>query len=280
MRLFKSNKLIDQLNQMIDNAIDGKPIESSFDETKLSALETKLSRYLAMTQTSRIQLEDEKKHINSLISDISHQTKTPLANILLYAQLLDEQNLPVESHSYVAALSAQAEKLSFLIGSLIKTSRLETGILSLNPQGAEVSDLLQAVAEQMNPKAMAKSLDFSMQPCEVKACFDLKWTTEAICNIVDNAIKYTPIGGTVKISVTPYQIFCRIDIADTGIGISESEQPKVFQRFYRSPAVSDIEGVGIGLYLAREIIRGEGGYIKVASKVGATIFSVFLPIGN
>lgn len=280
MSLFKFDKLLNQLNKMIDNAINGKPVENRFDETKLSALETKLSRYIAMTQTNLSRLEDEKKYINTLVSDISHQTKTPLANILLYAQLLNEQNLPDESVSCMAALLAQVEKLNFLIDNLVKTSRLETGIISLNPKVGAVSTLLEAVTEQMSLKAIAKGLDFSVLPCEANAYFDLKWTAEAICNIVDNAIKYTPTGGSVKISVILYQMFCRIDISDTGIGINEEEYTKVFQRFYRSPSVSNTEGVGIGLYLSREIIRSQGGYIKLTSKAGTTVFSVFLPIVN
>ena len=110
------------------------------------------------------------------------------------------------------------------------------------------------------------------------ACFDVKWTTEAIENIVDNAIKYTPEGGDITLAVTSYELFLRIDIADTGIGIAESEYADIFKRFYRSQAVNTIEGVGIGLYLARQIITGQGGYIKVTSTLGqGTTFSVFLP---
>ncbi|CAM5646827.1 Adaptive-response sensory-kinase SasA [Lysinibacillus sphaericus] len=116
---------------------------------------------------------------------------------------------------------------------------------------------------------------------DVEAVFDPKWTVEALYNIVDNAIKYTPSGGSVQLSVTPYQLFCRIDVADTGLGISEDETAKIFSRFYRSQEVTDKEGVGLGLYLAREIITAQGGYIKVKSRLGVgSVFSVFLPIKN
>ena len=112
---------------------------------------------------------------------------------------------------------------------------------------------------------------------DISATFDSKWTTEALANIVDNAVKYTE-HGTITISAVSYEMFARIDISDTGAGISESEQSKIFTRFYRSKNVREQEGVGIGLYLARQIISGESGYIKVASgpRKGST-FSVFLP---
>ena len=112
---------------------------------------------------------------------------------------------------------------------------------------------------------------------DISATFDMKWTAEVLANIVDNAIKYTE-HCTIRISAVSYEMFARIDISDTGSGIPETEQTKIFARFYRSKAVQEQEGVGIGLYLARQIITGEGGYIKVASVSGkGSTFSVFLP---
>ena len=116
-----------------------------------------------------------------------------------------------------------------------------------------------------------------MQDTDAFAVFDFKWTAEALANIVDNAIKYTE-HGTITISTVNYEMFTRIDISDTGSGIPENEQAKIFSRFYRSNAVQEQEGVGIGLYLARQIISGESGYIKVASVPGkGSTFSIFLP---
>ncbi len=113
-------------------------------------------------------------------------------------------------------------------------------------------------------------------PTEETACFDPKWTAEALCNLVDNAIKYTEQGGVI-LSVTPYELFLRVDVTDTGIGIPEDRQAQIFSRFYRGN--SDREGVGIGLYLAREILRSEGGYIKVSSEPGkGSVFALFLPV--
>ena len=99
------------------------------------------------------------------------------------------------------------------------------------------------------------------------AVFDFKWTAEALANIVDNAIKYTE-HGTIRISAVSYEMFARIDISDTGSGIPETEQAKIFARFYRSKAVQEQEGVGIGLYLARQIISGEGGVYQDCFRSG------------
>lgn len=281
MAFFKANKVIDRLNKMIDNAIEGRPIENGFDESKLSALETKLSHYLTANSATKIQLADEKSQINQLISDISHQTKTPLANILLYTQLLAESELSDYDQNCVAALTQQAEKLNFLISSLVKASRLETGIITVTPTNNNVANMLETVIEQATPKAIGKNIALTVDSRDVEAVFDPKWTVEALYNIVDNAIKYTPSGRSVQLSVTPYQLFCRIDVADTGLGISEDETAKIFSRFYRSQEVTDKEGVGLGLYLAREIITAQGGYIKVKSRLGTgSVFSVFLPIKN
>ena len=108
---------------------------------------------------------------------------------------------------------------------------------------------------------------------------DRKWTVEAIYNLVDNAVKYTPNGGKIKISLTNTELFARIEIADTGIGISEDETARIFQRFYRGTDVCGEEGIGIGLYLARQILAGENGYMKVKSVVGAgSSFFVYLPL--
>ena len=274
----RERRTMETLSGMLDAAMDGSFSESVFDESLLSAVETKLACYLASSEVSARNLNAEKEKIKELISDISHQTKTPISNILLYAQLLGEQTLPDESAACVRALNAQAEKLSFLIDSLVKTSRLETGMLALAPKPGSVRPMLQRAISQVLPKAEKKALSISLAETEAAAVFDLKWTAEAICNLLDNAVKYTPAGGQITVSATDYELFCRIDVSDTGISIAEAEQAKIFTRFYRSPAVSETEGVGIGLYLTRQIVTGQGGYVKVSSAPGAgAVFSVFLP---
>lgn len=274
----RTKKTLEKIGDMLDTAIDGSFTETVFDESALSALEAKFARYLSICAVSSKNLYAEKDKIKKLISDISHQTKTPVANILLYSQLLSEHELPEDCAVCVKALSAQAEKLNFLISALVKTSRLETGIITVLPKREAVQKLLAEAREQIIPKADVKDISVVMEDTEVSASFDLKWTTEAVYNIMDNAVKYTESGGRITIKAIPYELFCRIDITDNGMGIAEDEQSKIFTRFYRSGAVNNQEGVGIGLFLAREIVAAEGGYIKVSSRLGSgSTFSVFLP---
>ncbi|MGN0696689.1 MAG: sensor histidine kinase [Oscillospiraceae bacterium] len=273
----RTKRILDSVDKMLDEAIDNTFSESHFSEEQLSRIESKMNRYITKGVTSQKLVSEERDHIKTLISDISHQTKTPISNIMVYSQLLAEEELPHSARRLAEQIEEQTEKLSFLISSLVKTSRLENGIVSAAPSENSVKALLDEI--HLENAAAEKNITLTIQnDTDITALFDPKWTSEALVNIIDNAVKYTPEGGSVTVSVTEYEMFARIDISDTGIGISEEEIPKIFQRFYRSPEVSGKSGVGIGLYLARKIISDENGYIKVASEKGkGSVFSVFLP---
>lgn len=277
-QFFKTKRIIDRLDIMVDNAIEGRNLESRFDESRMGALETKLQKFLEMNNRSIDGLREEKAKINTLISDISHQTKTPIANIKLYAELLRESDISEESREYVNVLIEQTERLNFLIQSLIKISRLDNGIITLTPKNQTIVSLLEAAKKTYFLAASEKNIDIDITVNEVEAVFDEKWTAEAIEIILDNAIKYTPNNGKISINIEEYQMFLRKNIKDTGIGIKEDEYSKIFMRFYRSSDVAEKPGVGIGLYLAREIVTKENGYITVSSDYGKwTVFSIYLP---
>jgi len=271
-------RIMESMDRMLDKAIRGEFSENSFDESRLSRLEAKLAHYLAASAASARSVAEEKDKIKTLIADISHQTKTPISNVLLYAQLLEEQELTAEGRACASALEEQAGKLQSLIEALVKTSRLEAGVLVLHPEPGPVATMLEEAVAQFFPKAAEKGLSLTLVPTDAAAVFDAKWTGEAVCNLLDNAVKYTPAGGSVTVEAVSYQMFCRINVTDTGPGIPEAEHAKVFRRFYRSNSVSQEQGVGIGLYLARQIAEGQGGYIKVFSKPGkGAKFSLYLP---
>ncbi len=267
-----------RLDDMLTAAMNGSFSEKSFDESCLSALESRLARYLAASALSERNVREQKDQISTLISDISHQTKTPVANLQLYAQLLSEQPLTPQGKDCAAAISAQAEKLQSLIEALVKTSRLETGILALHPQLGEITPVVERAVAQYAPKAGEKGIVLTTRQTEGSAVFDPKWTEEAVCNLLDNALKYTPAGGTVTVEVKNYELFSAIRVSDTGLGISEGEQAKIFGRFYRAPGAYQAEGVGIGLYLTRQIAEKQGGYVKVESTPGkGSAFSLYIP---
>ena len=281
-----------RLNQMIDEAMAGTFSENDYEETELSKLEVKWKRFLTSAKLSNQKVEEERKKIKELVSDISHQTKTPLANILLYSRLLEEQKLDDTSQTLVSEIVKQSEKLEFLIQSLVKTSRLEAGTFQLNPKRQVVYPMLHEIAEQAKEKAKKKKMqivlpelekdrenDFEKQEKEkIKAVYDKKWTAEALYNILDNGVKYGNEGSTIEISVQEYEMFVCITVCNEGEEILEQEIPLIFQRFYRGKNVGEEEGVGIGLYLARQIVQEQGGYIKVTSKGdGKVKFMTYLP---
>lgn len=272
----RMKRLLRSLDRMLDAAIRGDFQEEAFDESLRSAVETKLAHYLSASAVSAKNLQEERDKIQSLIADISHQTKTPIANVLLYAQLLEEQ-APEDCRAHTAALVEQARKLQSLIDALVKTSRLEAGVLVLHPRPGPLGPMLEAAAAQFAPRAAEKGLELILEPTEADAVFDPKWTAEAVCNLIDNAVKYTP-SGKITVSARAYELFARIDVADTGPGVAEEELGKLFQRFYRGGASSRAEGVGVGLYLVRQIAQGQGGYVKAFSRPGqGARFSLFLP---
>ena len=274
----RTARIVRRLDDMLTAAMNGSFSEGTFDESRLSSLESRLGRYLTASALSERNVREQKDQISALISDISHQTKTPVANLQLYAQLLSEQPLTPQGKDCAAAISTQAEKLQTLIEALVKTSRLETGILALHPQPGEISAVVKRAVAQYAPMAAEKGITLTVGQRSGSAVFDAKWTEEAVCNLLDNAVKYTPSGGTVTVEVKNYELFSAIRVTDTGPGISEEEQARIFGRFYRAPGAWQAEGVGIGLYLTRQIAEKQGGYVKVESAAGkGSTFSLFLP---
>ena len=305
---WRLRRIMEHMDRMLGAAMEGRFKEQVYDESMLSSIETKLAHYLAASETAGQKLKDEKEKVKQLIADISHQTKTPVANLLLYIQMLEERELPKEESEFVRELDSQAQKLNFLIASLVKASRLETGMLVLQPKWNRLSPMLEDVLAQAAPQAERKQLElipaskmicqqitanakveanhlankyareYKFVPNGLQAYFDRKWTAEAVYNIVDNAVKYTPEGGKIIVEVLDMEMFVRIEVRDNGIGIPEDETAKVFQRFYRGASANGQEGLGIGLYLSRQIIAGEDGYIKVKSKEGeGSSFFIYLP---
>ena len=262
----KNKELLIRLEDMLEKARNGSFGGGRIDETMLSSIENSMARFLEDSCLAGENLREQKERIQTLISDISHQTATPISNILIYSQLLEELCQGQEEREYAAVVGRQAEKLKFLLDSLVKVSRLENGIIQTNPVLGSVGSLVEEVRAMGESKAAKKEISIETKGDDfpVTAYFDYRWTVE-------------DSGGKIQIEVIPYTIFCRINVTDDGRGICEEDQAKIFQRFYRSKDVLEQEGVGLGLYLTREILKGEGGYLKVSSKEGqGSTFSVFL----
>lgn len=269
-----------ELDRILDEALAGKSGPIGYDEKQLSKLQDKLARFLSAARLKREHILEEQNKTRVLVSDISHQTKTPLANILLNAQLLEEQpELGVLSRQLAGQVVSGAEKLSFLIQALVKVSRLESGTIQVRPVPGELYALVCAALEGCEARAEQKRIKITVaqEGTAIRAGYDPKWCAEALGNILDNAVKYTPKGGRIDVSFRDYEMFACIRIRDSGKGIADEDLPKIFGRFYRAADSAAAEGVGIGLYLAREIIQQCGGYIQAESRLGqGSTFSVYL----
>ena len=189
------------------------------------------------------------------------------------------QEVPLHKQKeFLSASASQLDKLDFLMQAMIKTSRLETGVISLEKKIQPIYDTLASALGSILLNAEKKQIDVSVDcPEHLSVPHDRKWTSEALFNILDNAVKYTPQNGKITVTVECWELYLKISISDSGKGIPEKHQGVIFKRFYREDDVHDIEGIGIGLYLAREIITMQGGYIKVTSTPGiGSCFMIFL----
>ena len=272
----------DALCKLLDDMMsaDQAPPQYTEEENLFYKIQHRLSRLYEVLRESKSSIAKERADLQELISDISHQVKTPIANLkMLDATLLDQTVTPEKQREFLVAMDSQLDKLDFLMQALIKTSRLETGVISLEPQPQAIYDTLAAALGGILLHAEQKKIAVTVDcPETVTAAHDRKWTTEALFNILDNAVKYTPEGGKIHVAVVSLEMYVKIDISDTGIGIPEQHQGTIFKRFYRESSVHDGPGIGIGLYLAREIITRQGGFIRVSSELGTgSTFSVFLP---
>lgn len=271
--------LLEQITLLIEALVEQQEriVFPENEDTLTARLQHQLLKLRNILTSQNQMLTQEKEQIKTLISDISHQIKTPVAAANTFAQLLDDKELSDEERSeYTATLQTSLEKLTFLTNSLIKMSRLESGIISLKPETNSLNDIVLQAVKTVYAKAKEKNITMTFD-CEqnFKVLLDFNWTAEAITNVLDNAVKYTPSGGVVELKIAEYPSYLRLDISDNGIGIPEEEQAKIFGRFYRGKQSVGIDGVGIGLYLTRDIVSKQCGYIKVKSDKRGSTFSIF-----
>ena len=275
-----NDDLLEQITLLIEALVEQqeRQIFSEAEDTLTARLQHQLLKLRNILTAQNQMLAQEKEQIKTLISDISHQIKTPIAAANTFAELLDDGELSAEERTeYITTLQMSLGKLTFLTNSLIKMSRLESGIISLKPEKNSLNEIVLQAVKTVYAKAKEKGILITFE-CDqaFEAVLDFNWTAEAISNVIDNAVKYTPQGGFVRLQITEYPSFLRLDISDSGVGIPEEEQAKIFGRFYRGKQSVGTDGVGIGLYLTREIINKQNGYMKVSSDENGSTFSMFM----
>ena len=246
-------------------------------QEELTALRNRLIDVKAELKNS--DYGQKQQELQEMISEITHQIKTPLSNIRMYCEMIGENASPgsgktilrqtdsSQLRQYSATVGDQLDRLDFLLNALIRSSRLETSMIRLQPENNKVLDTIAIAVNNVFQKAEDKKIEIRVS-CRstIEVCHDPKWTAEAIENLLDNAIKYTPENGKIQIDVVPGEMYVEIQVKDTGCGIAADEVNEIFKRFYRGKAVSRVEGLGLGLYLAQKIITLQGGFLSVRSE--------------
>lgn len=279
----------DCLEQNLDAVIQGrKPQETGeTEDSLLGRVNEKLYRVNYILEQKEQETARGREQMKELISDISHQTKTPVANQKIYLEILKSRPLPEDVKAFVDKLEHQTDKLEFLFQSMVKMSRLETGVIQIKKERGSLMETVGRAVCAVVPAAEAKKIRLSVnvkgrggkEEAEDSVLpHDRKWTEEAVYNLLDNAVKYTPDGGSIQIRVVKGEIFTEIHVSDTGKGIALERQAQIFTRFYREPEVHGQEGLGIGLYLTRKIAELQSGYVEVRSEPGeGADFCICLP---
>ena len=280
LNIFSFKSRIDHLTHYIFNTFDKTTQNNKeYEETIESKLLHQINKYKQELDIEKEETIHSKQEIQSLVTHISHQVKTPLANIKIYNDLLARNDLSKEEAIDVhQMLNKQINKLDFLMESLIKMSRLETDIIQLNIEKNDLYSTLIEVINHVFLLAEKKHIDIKLSKnTHISALYDEKWTQEAIFNVLENCIKYSNKDTTITIQMSKNTFFSKIIITDQGIGIKKENYNNIFQRFYRAQEVQDEDGIGIGLYLTREILSREEGYITVQSEYGkGSTFTIYL----
>ena len=278
--IYKSRKTYRSIDSLLDCVLNQERITlSDVQEGELSALVNKINR-IQEVLGKQVELEEsEKEQVKSLVSNMSHQLKTPLANLSIYTEILNSEDLDKQKKEEVAEkIKKQIDKLDWIIGSLAKMVKLEQDVIAFDAEGISIKKTLLDAIDTVYEKLEKKGILLVSEPYEdIRLFHNRKWTVEVFVNLLENAVKYTKRGGTIRIRVCPYEIYTEIQIIDNGCGIREDEITEIFKRFYRSREVEHIEGSGIGLYLSNLILEKEKGYMVVKSVYGeGSCFSVFL----
>ena len=280
MQWEKMDRLLDRVWQADEDGGARAALQyADLAESRESRVISQLRRILDETRFKEQQAVGEKDQVMELISDLSHQFKTPLANIVMDMELLQDAGLEGDRRNeFFAHARGQADKLQWLMADLLKASRLENGIIHFEAENTGIKKTIAKAVGAVYAQAAAKNIELAVEEFQDDPLsHNSKWPAEAMSNILENAVKYAPVNSRIQITLVRLDLYTKIMITDEGIGIPESEYNLIFKRFYRGKEVEQQEGSGLGLYLAQLILQCEKGYITVSSKVGqGSSFSMFL----
>ncbi|MFD2115302.1 sensor histidine kinase [Paenibacillus yanchengensis] len=265
---YKQIRLLSEFLQQIRNGNYSLDVRDH-REGELSILKSDIYKMSALLSEHNEQLQIEKQKLTEAISDISHQLKTPLTSMMMMSELVADDQLPHEKRQQFAGqITAQLERIDWLVSSLLKLSKIDSGTIVFKKETIAVEQLVQQALDPIRITSELKQQTITMtgDPTLMIVC-DSNWTKEALLNIVKNNVEHTPVGGQIAIRYGENPLYVEIVIEDNGVGMAKSELPYLFKRFFRGRQASE-NSVGIGLSMSHSIVTSQRGVIDVYSEAG------------
>lgn len=274
---------IEEISKIMMEVVEGKDAikEEEYKQGTLGIFYTNFYKMVQSLKESRSKERKEKEFLRDVISDISHQLKTPLASLKVFTDLLLEEKVsdPVKRKNMLAESANQLNRMEWMVQSMLKLARIEAGSIQFSVQKVNVNAMMSQVAEAVKYLVSERKQFFHWE-CDESLILDCDgdWLTEAIINLVKNASDYSQEGKNIWFDVEQNAMFTRLFIRDEGMGISEEQLPHIFKRFYRVHQEVNPNSVGIGLSLSKSIVEGMDGRLTVRSEegVGTTFMITFV----
>ena len=306
--LSKSRKEMEELSAALESLINGEEpaLDRISEDTLPSKIWNQILRLNDKMRGSEQALLKEREEIRGLIADTAHQLRTPLANMESYLSLLKadlerrtgtSESIRMEDQAYyIRAIAESEEKIRFLTEGFIRMARLENGIIQIRKDSRDMEGTLLGSILQAKKAADEKQIEIRLtmsgesgrtkktsgrekgKEAGSAVLHNPQWLGEAVFNLLDNSIKYSPEGSTIYVSTVKNEMFFRIEVRDEGTGIEEGEENLIFRRFYRGKHVNGQNGFGLGLYLSREIVLRHGGFMKVKRLEPGLSVGIYLPV--
>ena len=276
----KRFKRISELNEYLSAVCSGNldldiPDNS---EGELSILKNNLYKIIATLRFQNDKLSQDKLYLADSMTDISHQLKTPLTSMMVMSDILKDEQSAEKRSDFVDIIQTQLEKMRWLVQNLLKLSKLDAGTVEIKRESLSAAEILENSAKAFLVSFDLREIDFSVDGVDFDFIGDDGWITEAISNIIKNALEHIPCGGKITVTLSKTALFGMIEISDNGCGMDEEDLRHIFERFYRGKN-SSTESVGIGLALTKAIVESHNGKIEAASEPGkGTTFKIFLPL--
>lgn len=281
--LRRRERLYEQAERVVVGYADGK-YNVHLPEDGTGAVYRLFGKVEQLSLSLQSKSENERgarEFLKDMISNISHQLKTPLAALGMYLEIMEEEADNAETvRTFLAKSARSLERMEQLIHALLKMARLDTGSIAFDKRQYDAAEIAaQAVSELMERAGREKKKIIAEGAPEEQIFCDMEWTKEALGNLVKNALDHTEEGGIIRIGWSRSPAIVRLTVEDDGCGIAPEDIHHIFRRFYRSGRSGDRQGAGLGLSLARAIVEGQGGTLSVESAPGkGSVFRMSFPM--